>query len=173
MCLSIHKYAVYHEVKMNTEIERKYLIESLPEEITLKRGIPILQGYVRDLEKNKEVRIRLEKDKYYKTIKFGKGETRFEENIELNKDEFSRYWKTIEKREIIEKIRYKIPYKRHCIELDIYSGSLEGLITAEVEFINAKESKNFIPPTWFKKEVTLDERYKNGCLVRKGIPKNI
>jgi len=158
---------------MNIERERKYLIENLPKDIVLKKGSPIFQGYMKDTKGNKEIRIRLEKDKYYKTIKIGKGETRFEQNVELKKGEFNKYWQAINKEKIIEKTRYQIPYKKHNIELDIYSGCLKGLIIAEIEFKNAEESKNFTPPTWFKKEVTFDERFKNKYLVKKGIPKNI
>jgi len=54
--------------------------------------------------------------------------------------------------------------------LDIYHGDLEGLVSAEVEFKSIEESMEFFPPSWFKREITKDKRYKNRNLAVKGIP---
>ena len=70
----------------------------------------------------------------------------------------------------IEKTRYEINYMNSIIELDIYIGNLETLITAEVEFTSEEESKKFEPPDWLGEEITLDNRYKNKNLALKGIP---
>ena len=71
----------------------------------------------------------------------------------------------------IEKIRYEIEYETSLIELDIYRGSLEKLITAEVEFKTESESTKFQTPSWFGREITDDKRYKNKNLALYGIPK--
>jgi adenylate cyclase len=70
----------------------------------------------------------------------------------------------------VEKTRYEIPYGAHLIELDVYSGALEGLVVAEVEFGSEEESARFDPPDWFGSEVTDDVRYSNRSLAVHGRP---
>ena len=41
---------------------------------------------------------------------------------------------------------------------------------AEVEFESEEESSSFEPPSWFSKEITHDERYKNKNLALNGMP---
>ena len=53
------------------------------------------------------------------------------------------------------------------LELDVYEGSLAGLVVAEVEFETTEESQRFSPPDWFGKEVTEDKYYKNSHLALK------
>ncbi len=56
------------------------------------------------------------------------------------------------------------------IEIDIYKGKLEGLVSAEIEFDNEIEADSFEFPEWFGKELTSDIRYKNINLAKFGIP---
>jgi CYTH domain-containing protein len=70
----------------------------------------------------------------------------------------------------VEKMRYKIPMDGFIIELDIYCGALEGLMTAEVEFLTQSDADSFSPPSWFDKEVTQDESFKNQSLALNGLP---
>ena len=51
------------------------------------------------------------------------------------------------------------------IELDVFHGKLSGLIMAEVEFDSTEDAREFVAPSWFIKEVTLDSRYQNANLV--------
>ena len=67
-------------------------------------------------------------------------------------------------------MRYKIPEGIWTIELDVYRGCLKGLVVAEVEFETIDESSRFVPPPWFGREVTDDDRYKNATLAHKGTP---
>ena len=57
-----------------------------------------------------------------------------------------------------------------AIELDVYTGALEGLRVAEVEFPDDAAADAFEPPAWFGREVTDDARYKNRALARDGAP---
>jgi CYTH domain-containing protein len=70
----------------------------------------------------------------------------------------------------VEKTRCEILCGEHVIELDIYSGALEGLLVAEVEFKSVEESALFIPPDWLGREVTGDVRYSNRSLAVHGRP---
>jgi adenylate cyclase len=70
----------------------------------------------------------------------------------------------------VGKKRIRIPTENVVIELDIYSGTLEGLKTAEVEFETQDEADAFTPPSWLDREITQDERYKNKNLALDGFP---
>ncbi len=56
------------------------------------------------------------------------------------------------------------------IEVDVYSGALEGLVVAEVEFDDPWGAESFIPPYWFGREVTAESAYKNRSLALHGRP---
>ena len=65
---------------------------------------------------------------------------------------------------LIKKRRYKIPYGSFLIELDVFEELFEGLIFAEVEFLDIEQAKNFEAPGYFFKEVTEDPKYQNASL---------
>ncbi len=150
------------------EIERKYKITELPEDYEKYPSKEIIQGYVA-IEGDTEKRLRKKGEKYFYTIKKGKGKTRFEAEAEISEDLFNELWSTTEGKRV-EKTRYKIPYGKHFIELDEYHGKLQGLYTAEIEFKNEDDSNNFVAPDWFGGEVTEDKGYKNQNLALKGKP---
>ena len=152
------------------EIERKFLIKSLPDNLDQYPHQEISQGYVAVSKDGTEVRLRKEGDKYFQTIKSGGAKIRAETEIEITEEQFNSLWQTTKGRRL-EKIRYKIPYGNQRIELDVYRGSLEGLITAEIEFSSPEASEQFTPPKWFGKDVTEDQRYKNQVLALSGLPK--
>lgn len=153
---------------MNKEIERKFLVKQLPENLQQYPSKAIIQGYLAITEDGTEVRLRHKGDRYFLTVKSGFGLQRGEAEIELSEHQFEKLWLMTEGKRI-EKIRYEIDYRGMRIELDIYSGILEGLKVAEVEFPSIDQAKLFIPPNWFGREVTEDERYKNRNLLLLGI----
>ena len=61
-------------------------------------------------------------------------------------------------------------FKQRVIEVDVFHGPLNGLITAEVEFRSRESAADFTPPPWLHTEVTADPRYKNRCLATDGLP---
>ncbi|MCX6737009.1 MAG: class IV adenylate cyclase [Candidatus Parcubacteria bacterium] len=151
------------------EIEKKFLIETLPDNLEDYPSEEIMQGYIAITDDGTEVRLRKKGDMYFQTIKSGNGKTRTESEIEITEEQFNILWKTtVGKR--LEKKRYKIPHANGVIELDIYGEGLEGLVTAEIEFPSEEESDAFVVPTWFGEEVTEDKRYKNQKLVSSGMP---
>lgn len=150
-----------------TEIERKFLVKNLPE--SLEEGVMILQGYLHIGSDGSEIRVRRKGDKYFMTKKSGGDLQRKEEESQIDEKEFYAEWpKTEGKR--VEKTRFEIPFGGQTIELDLFAGSLEGLMTAEVEFASIEASQSFTPPEFLGQEVTSDKRYKNQKLALYGIP---
>jgi adenylate cyclase len=154
---------------IGTEIERKYIIKSIPSDITMQNGKKILQGYLSKPEDSESVRLRKKGSNYYKTWKSKGNILRREKEVEISEKEFIAEWDNVIGNKI-EKIRYEIPYKSHIIELDKFDGDLDGLILAEVEFSSLHESNLFIPPSWFGAEVTSNSEFKNSNLAYFGLP---
>ena len=66
-----------------------------------------------------------------------------------------------------------MPWEGKQVEVDVYHGSLAGLVVAEVEFTSARESTQFTAPPWFGDEVTENEAYKNVNLALHGKPDRV
>ena len=143
------------------EIERKFTINKLPENLEQYPCLTLEQAY---LNTDPVVRVRRENDDFYLTYK-GKGFlAREEANLPLNEEA---YYHLREKADglIISKKRYLIPYDdKLTIELDIFEGPLAPLVLAEVEFETIEEAKDFTPPAWFEKDVTEDRSFSNSEL---------
>lgn len=151
------------------EIERKFLVKDAPKNVESYPSEEISQGYLALTDDGTEVRLRKKGKVYYLTVKSGKGMKRYELETELDKKQFEILWpKTEGKR--VEKRRFNITADDVIIEFDIYWGTLKGLKTAEVEFKTQDEADAFTPPSWFDREITLDERYKNKSLALHGLP---
>ena len=141
------------------EIERKFLVNSLPD-LTGTKYRHIEQAY---LCTSPVVRIRKEDDDYYMTYKSEGFLEREEYNLPLYKDSYLHLLSKADGN-IITKKRYLLDYQTHTIELDVFEGIFKGLMIAEVEFKNQTEAKAFVPPSWFGKEVTYEGRYHNSYL---------
>lgn len=145
------------------EIERKYLIDldAIPFDYKKYDAKIIEQGY---LSTNPVVRVRRSNDRYILTYK-GEGEIEREEyNLPLTEESYNHLVKKADGR-IIKKVRYNIPYgEKYLIELDVFEEDLAPLVVAEVEFETRKEADDFVPPEWFGKDVSMDNRYKNSYL---------
>ena len=156
------------------EVERKFLAElkQINELIkkenlkgTLIRQYYIKTGYI-------EERYRSKGEKYYHTTKQNiDGLSREENEVECSKKEFEDNQKD-KTGQMIEKTRYVLPVERFNLEIDIYSGALNGLCICEVEFKNASEAKDFIFPKFCLREVTIDPSYKNQSLALYGLKRN-
>lgn len=143
------------------EIERKYLVSELPENIESYPCKHIEQGY---LATEPVVRIRRSNDQYTLTYK-GKGlMVREEYNLPLTAESFEHLKEKIDGI-LIQKRRYLIPYgEKYTIELDIFDGELAPLQLAEVEFETEEEANSFTPPEWFGEDVTFSTKYHNSTL---------
>lgn len=150
------------------EIERKFLVKTLPAKIPLRSETQILQGYLAYDEHN-EVRIRQYGNKHFLTVKEGIGLTRRETEVEISPQQFQALWPSTEGRRL-EKVRSLIDCGAFQVEIDRYLGSLAPLLVAEVEFSSVEESERFEKPDYLGQEVTGVEAYKNLSLAIHGIP---
>lgn len=143
------------------EIERKYLVKTLPENLDQYPCKHIEQGY---LNTDPVVRIRRAGDKYTLTYKGSGLMVREEYNLPLNAESFVHLKEKIDGI-LITKRRFLIPYaEKYTIELDIFEGELAPLQLAEVEFESEEEANTFIPPEWFGEDVTFSTKYHNSTL---------
>lgn len=142
------------------EIERKYLIDTLPD-LSRFDAVHLTQAYI---AREPVLRIRQENDRFVFTCK-GKGLLEREElNLPISKETFQTLLKKCDGA-VIEKTRYLIPLDQGLTcELDVFSGHLSGLVLAEVEFSSVEASLAFVPPAFFGREVTLDPKYQNSNL---------
>ncbi len=143
------------------EIERKFLVDTLPENPGQYPSEMIEQAY---LCTNPVVRVRRQGRDYWLTYK-GEGlMTREEYNLPLNE---TAYAHLIAKADgnIITKRRYSIPLGNGLIaELDVFEGKFTGLVIVETEFPDEETANAFTPPPWFGEEVTWTNAYHNSVL---------
>ena len=152
------------------EIERKFLVDSVPSGLDTHPSAQIDQGYIALTEDGVEVRIRHYGSSAVLTVKSSGTRERVEEEIEIGEQRFRALWPLTEGRRI-RKRRYRIPAGHGItIELDVYADALDGLLTAEVEFDSPEAADAFAPPEWLGSEVTDDPRYKNKRLAVDGLP---
>lgn len=147
---------------MAREIERKFLVTGQAWR-TLGTGTPFRQGYLND-DKNRTVRLRTMGTRAVLTIKgptVGIERPEFEYEIPLTDCEAM--LESLALKPLIEKTRYRIPYRGFVWEVDEFHGVNEGLILAEIELPSAETA--FEKPEWIGKEVSGDPRYFNSALI--------
>ena len=149
------------------EIERKFTIKHLPENLEQYESAEIEQGY---LCRAPVVRVRRYGDDYILTYKNRVASSadgpivNIEEEFPLTEES---YRHLLEKADgnVISKRRYRIPlYDGLVAELDVFRGKFSGLVFAEVEFKDVEQSQSFIKPDWFDEDVTADYHYSNGYM---------
>ncbi|WP_099469998.1 CYTH domain-containing protein [Konateibacter massiliensis] len=143
------------------EIEKKFLIKSLPNDLEHYPHKVIEQAY---LSTEPVVRIRKSDEDYILTYKSKGFLAREEYNMPLTKEA---YYHLREKADgnIISKTRYLLPLADNLtIELDIFNPPFETLVLAEVEFLSVEQANHFIPPDWFGEDVTYSPEYHNSYL---------
>ncbi len=154
------------------EIERKFLIHKLPDDLESYPSHRIEQAY---LCTNPVLRVRREDEDYYATYK-GEGLMQREEiNMPLTAEGY-RHLVLKADGNVISKKRYLIPLEHPqviegspqppdgyslMIELDVFDKPFAPLAMAEVEFGSREAAEVFLPPEWFGEEVTYDPRYHN------------
>ena len=124
------------------EIERKYLVSGIPDNIDSYPCRFIEQGY---LNTAPVVRVRRDNDNYYLTYKGGGMMAREEYNLPLNKE----------------------AYEHLIKKADIFEGLFTGTILAEVEFPTIEAANSYTAPSWFIDDVTNDPAYHNSNMSRK------
>lgn len=143
------------------EIEKKFLVKEIPNDLEDYKKEIISQGYI---STSPVIRIRQKGSRFYLTCKSKGLMAREEFEIEISENEYNRLSKKVDYN-LVQKVRYYLPIQNNLtIELDIFKGVLKGLIIAEVEFPSLEDANAFIAPDWFTEEVTNDVHYHNSYL---------
>jgi CYTH domain-containing protein len=147
---------------MGKEIERKFLVDrDILTSIKPDKSYSIQQGYLLNTAE-KVVRVRLTNHAAFITIKGANvGAIRPEFEYSIPKDDALKMLNMCDS--FIEKTRLEIEYKGHTWEVDLFGGTNEGLIVAEIEL--KSEDEFFFKPDWVKSEVTCDSKYYNNNLL--------
>lgn len=145
------------------EIERKFLVKKLPENLSQYPSRYIKQVYV---STDPVIRARKKGEDHILTIK-GEGFLQREEfELPLTGEQFKRLAAKAEGR-AIGKTRYLIPLGKYTVELDIFEPPFDPLVLAEVEFESVEEAEAFAPPNWFGEDVTNENEYTNAAISQK------
>ena len=148
------------------EIERKFLIKELPEDLASYPHSEIEQAY---LSVHPVIRVRKDGDKYYLTYKGPGKMAREEYNLPLTEDAYL-HLKEKKHGRVIRKTRYRIPLPPYTAELDLFHDELEGLTLLEIEFPTVEEALAFELPDWFLRDVTNDPHYHNSNMALRPDP---
>ena len=119
---------------MPQEIERKFLVTSIPFKTEAFKETQITQGYLSSVPQ-RTVRVGIKADKGFITIK-GKanasGTSRHEWEKKITAAEATELLQLFEPG-IIDKIRFEVKVAKHSFEVDEFYGDNAGLIVAEIE----------------------------------------
>lgn len=152
------------------EIERKFLADELPFDLSDLERVPMRQGYlVVDDARKLSVRIRQQGEDFRLTIKQGAGPVRTEVELPIGAGQFEALWPSA-KSISLEKDRYLKRSDDCMFEIDVFAGALAPLVLVEIEFESEEASARFEPPPWLGREVTHDPAYLNQNLAQEGIP---
>ncbi|MGZ4968904.1 MAG: CHAD domain-containing protein [Methylobacter sp.] len=148
---------------MAQEIERKYLVQSDAWRDQTQSKANIQQGYL-SVDEKRNVRIRIEEDQAFLTIK-GKpnGHTRAEYEYPIPTEDAKQIVENLCLKPLITKTRHKIPMGKLTWEVDEFAGENSPLVLAEVETRTQKPPQG--KPDWVGDEVSDDSRYLNINLV--------
>lgn len=143
------------------EIERKYLVKNLPEDLASYPHDQIVQAYI---STDPVIRVRQKNQSYLLTVKSSGLLAREETEMLISAESFHHL---CQKKDgiLIEKTRYKLPEPHgYTIELDVFHGAYAGFLMAEIEFPTLEEANNYTPPAWFGCDVTMDPRFHNSSM---------
>ena len=143
-----------------TEIERKFTIKYLPNEIESIKKIEqkhIFKDTVCSIRVRKTQDFLKNEVSYTHTIKARGEDTQkysiYELEKEITEDEYNDLY-PFDGSKIIKKYRLIIPIGDNLkAEVDVFDGWLNGLIIAEVEFESVEQAESFQMPNWFEKPV--------------------
>ncbi len=150
------------------EIERKFLLFTLPSSWPAAETEEIEQGYLpgeRLVERLRHTQSEASGDHWYRTVKSGRGVTRFELEEETTRAVFETMWPLTEGRRVVKR-RHAVPAGDLVWEVDEFTD--RDLVLAEVELPSAVHPVEI--PEWLQavlvREVTGEAEYINANLSR-------
>lgn len=149
------------------EIERRFLIKSVPEELKRVMARAIRQYYVETEPENYRLREEIDLGdqsvEYWMTIKKGEGLVREEKNLKLSASQFQDLASGLTGK-WLSKDRHIFEYQGYLLEVDNFLD--HPLKVAEIEFTSVENAVNFTPPDWLGPEITGQPEYSNYSLWR-------
>lgn len=147
---------------MAKEIERKFLVVNDDYVKMSIKSTAIIQGYI-STDPEATVRVRITDDNAYITIKSrNQGSVRDEWEYPIPVIEANDMLHRLCGNNVIEKTRHIVPFDGNTWEIDVFGGSLNGLIIAEIELPDPDCIISL--PSFVGTEVTSDTRYYNSSL---------
>ncbi|MET3410577.1 CYTH domain-containing protein [Methylobacterium sp. 1030] len=148
---------------MRLEIERKFLVAGAGWRDAATSIRHLKDGLVGHFARGK-VRVRLDGERAWLTVKGAReGIARAEFEYEIPHADGAAMVDQVCTGNVIEKIRYCVPHDGLTWEVDVFQGSLAGMVLAEVEL--ARADQFFSKPAWLGEEVTGDLRFRQSTLL--------
>lgn len=154
--------------KPDGAIRRKFLVISMPKQISPSRAVKIEQGYI-VRERGKELRVRREANKFYLSARDRSGPSVIGQEIRITKGQFDKLWPFTQGQRI-SRMRYVMKLDRFRMKIDEFIGEHAPLRLAEVFFPNPEISKSFRTPDFLGEEVTRSEEYQTAEMAIHGVP---
>lgn len=153
----------------NVEIERKYLLRSLPSAVAGAEVVEMAQGYVpgrKLVERLRRVRS-AEGEKWFRTVKLGSGMARHEYEEETTRAVFEAMWPLTAGRRVTKRRYYvREDAAGRVWEIDDFTDRV--LVLAEIELRD--ENEEVVVPDWLAphlvREVTGEGTYQNSRLAK-------
>lgn len=152
------------------ELELTFLPAFLPKEIKGLAGTQLLDIYIPDtLGVHAVLRLRQKGDAFEITKKIIVSGTdqsaHLETTIPLNAQEFASLASSSKKR--VSKVRYNVLIDGYAAEVDVFRGSLAGLVMIDFEFESEEEKARFVAPSICLADVTQEEFVAGGQIAGK------
>ena len=152
------------------EIEKKYKVIKLPEDIEKYKKIEIEQSYLNHGSKP-TLRIRkYNEDEYILSYKARKKEYKEdlsvcdEVELPLSQKSYEHLRKKVDGRTIY-KTRYVIPLDDGLkVEIDKFKEFFDGVCFAEIEFKSEEQANSYKIPDWLGEDISNQKRVKNGYM---------
>lgn len=153
---------------MHVEIERKYLLKTLPRFPAPIEVLEIDQGYLPGTKLLERLRRQRAGDgtvRYFRTVKLGAGVERLELEDETDERTFEHLWLLTQGRRLTKR-RHRVAHGRDIWEIDEFTD--RALVLAELELLRADVRVDM--PDWLTpalvREVTDEPQYTNRSLAR-------
>ncbi|MCT7376129.1 CYTH domain-containing protein [Chelativorans salis] len=152
---------------MAKETERKFLVASDAWRGEAAEVLTIRQFYL-FIGPDRSLRVRLKEGRATLALKFGahvRVRDEYEYSVPLAE---ARQMEAFALGSIIEKARHLVRHHGYLYEVDVFAGSLSGLVIAELETAEAVADEDL--PPWLGLEITGEPAYYNASLAVDGLP---
>jgi len=152
------------------EYELTFLAKSIPNEIKNLKPVEVIDYYIPESGViHPHLRIRSNKARYEITkkqpINGSDSSEQSEHTISISMEEYNDLVKG--RRRSVIKHRYSTVYMGHRLDVDIFKGSLKGLVLIDFEFNSKKDKDKFKAPDFCLADVTQESFIAGGLLAGK------